>query len=223
MRTNSNVSLQYLGAWLAGNGCVPINNLMEDAATAEISRSQIWQWIRSPKGVLEDGRKVTLELVRTMLREELGGLSDVQHAEAARYAEAASLFEQLVDSYGFNEFLTEPAYADVAAVPEAPQVAVLSRQWQEPAPAERRRPGDACTSVFNAGSPELRSRPRDCCTSRPRRPGCRDRRATLRCHSDGRLDRLRCSGLAARNRPNRTCLPPQTPVPIRRQGPAGRR
>ena len=59
LRNNINVGIQYLGAWLAGNGCVPIYNLMEDAATAEISRSQIWQWIRSPKGVLDDGRKVT--------------------------------------------------------------------------------------------------------------------------------------------------------------------
>jgi len=52
---NINVGIHYLGAWLAGNGCVPIHNLMEDAATAEISRSQVWQWIRSPKGKLEDG------------------------------------------------------------------------------------------------------------------------------------------------------------------------
>jgi malate synthase len=56
LRNNISVGIQYLGAWLAGNGCVPVFNLMEDAATAEISRSQIWQWIRSPKGVLEDGR-----------------------------------------------------------------------------------------------------------------------------------------------------------------------
>jgi malate synthase len=59
LRMNINVGIHYLGAWLAGNGCVPIHNLMEDAATAEISRSQVWQWIRSPKGVLDDGRKVT--------------------------------------------------------------------------------------------------------------------------------------------------------------------
>jgi malate synthase len=55
LRTNINVSLQYIGSWLGGNGCVPINNLMEDAATAEISRSQVWQWIRNPKGTIEDG------------------------------------------------------------------------------------------------------------------------------------------------------------------------
>ena len=63
LRANISVGIQYLGAWLAGNGCVPVFNLMEDAATAEISRSQIWQWIRSPKGVLDDGRKVTRRAV----------------------------------------------------------------------------------------------------------------------------------------------------------------
>src|SRR5687768_18153713 len=57
LRNNIQVGIQYLGAWLSGNGCVPIFNLMEDAATAEISRSQVWQWMRSPKGVLDDGRK----------------------------------------------------------------------------------------------------------------------------------------------------------------------
>ena len=63
LRYNINVGIHYLGSWLAGNGCVPIHNLMEDAATAEISRSQVWQWIRSSKGVLEDGRKVTAGMV----------------------------------------------------------------------------------------------------------------------------------------------------------------
>ena len=71
LRNNISVGIQYIGAWLAGNGCVPVYNLMEDAATAEISRSQIWQWIRSPKGVLDDGRKVTVELFRTLLADEL--------------------------------------------------------------------------------------------------------------------------------------------------------
>ena len=71
LRMNINVGIHYLGAWLGGNGCVPIHNLMEDAATAEISRSQVWQWIRSPKGVLEDGRKVTADLVRALVPEEL--------------------------------------------------------------------------------------------------------------------------------------------------------
>ena len=71
LRTNIQVSIQYLGAWLAGVGCVPIFNLMEDAATAEISRSQVWQWIRSPNGVLDDGRDITADLVRGLIAEEL--------------------------------------------------------------------------------------------------------------------------------------------------------
>src|SRR4029453_10070249 len=71
LRNNISVGIQYLGSWLAGNGCVPVFNLMEDAATAEISRSQILQWIRSRKGVLEDGRKVTKELFRKLLPEEV--------------------------------------------------------------------------------------------------------------------------------------------------------
>src|SRR6202007_817987 len=71
LRYNINVGIHYLGSWLGGNGCVPIHNLMEDAATAEISRSQVWQWIRTPKGVLDDGRKVTADMVRAMIPEEL--------------------------------------------------------------------------------------------------------------------------------------------------------
>ncbi len=71
LRLNINVAIQYIGAWLAGQGAVPIFNLMEDAATAEISRSQVWQWIRSPKGKLDDGRKVTKEMVAAMIPEEL--------------------------------------------------------------------------------------------------------------------------------------------------------
>jgi len=118
LRTNINVSLQYIGSWLGGNGCVPINHLMEDAATAEISRSQIWQWIRSPRGVLDDGRKVTLEMFRTMLSEELKKLSGARGASGSRYDEAAWLLDRLVSSDEFVDFLTEPAYELVAAVPE---------------------------------------------------------------------------------------------------------
>ena len=117
LRTNINVSLQYIGSWMAGQGCVPINNLMEDAATAEISRSQIWQWIRSPKGELSDGRKVTVELFRRLVGEELRKVSSLPGAFGARYDEAAWLLDRLVIDDEFADFLTEPAYEFVAALP----------------------------------------------------------------------------------------------------------
>ena len=113
LRGNISVGIQYIGAWLAGNGCVPVYNLMEDAATAEISRSQIWQWIRSPRGVLEDGRKVTRELVAKLLPEELARVrADLGEDgwRAGRYDEAARLFERLVTDDGYTEFLTLPGY-----------------------------------------------------------------------------------------------------------------
>jgi malate synthase len=108
LRNNISVGIQYLGAWLAGNGCVPVYNLMEDAATAEISRSQIWQWIRSPKGVLDDGRKVTLELFRGLLAEELAKVK--AEMTEGKYDEAAALFDQLTADDPYCEFLTLPAY-----------------------------------------------------------------------------------------------------------------
>ena len=114
LRNNISVGIQYLGAWLAGNGCVPVYNLMEDAATAEISRSQIWQWIRSTKGVLDDGRKITKEMFKQMLPEELQKVHLLVGEEARRagkYEEAARLFEELIIADDFVEFLTLPGYA----------------------------------------------------------------------------------------------------------------
>src|SRR5229473_273482 len=112
LRNNISVGIQYLGAWLAGNGCVPVFNLMEDAATAEISRSQIWQWMRSPKGVLVDGREVTAALFKQLLAEELpkvrAYLGEVAY-NAGRYEEGAQLFEKLTTG-DYVEFLTLPAY-----------------------------------------------------------------------------------------------------------------
>ena len=113
LRNNISVGIQYIGSWLAGNGCVPVYNLMEDAATAEISRSQIWQWIRSPKGVLDDGRKVTKELFRKLLPEELAKVRTLLGEaswKVGRYEEAARLFEQITASDDYVEFLTLPAY-----------------------------------------------------------------------------------------------------------------
>jgi malate synthase len=114
LRLNVDVGIQYLEAWLGGNGCVPIYNLMEDAATAEISRSQVWQWIRSPKGVLDDGRKVTAEMVRAMIPEELAKVKQVApNGDNPSYARAAEIFEQMSTSQDFAEFLTLPLYEEI--------------------------------------------------------------------------------------------------------------
>ena len=117
LRDNVSVSLQYMAAWLNGNGCVPINNLMEDAATAEISRAQIWQWIRHPGGVLADGRKVTAEMFRAMLHEECARLraklGEAAYA-AGRFDAAAQLLEQITTDSRFENFLTLTAYRALA-------------------------------------------------------------------------------------------------------------
>ena len=112
LRLNINVAIQYIGAWLAGQGAVPIFNLMEDAATAEISRSQVWQWIRSPKGRLDDGRKVTKDMVAAMIPEEMAKIRELLGASFAegKYDDAAKIFADLVNNDTFVEFLTLPAY-----------------------------------------------------------------------------------------------------------------
>ena len=112
VRLNINVAIQYIGAWLAGQGAVPIFNLMEDAATAEISRSQVWQWIRSAKGKIDDGRKVTREMVAAMIPEEMQKIRALLGPAFAegRYDEAAGIFADLVNNDTFVEFLTLPAY-----------------------------------------------------------------------------------------------------------------
>ena len=111
LRMNINVGIHYLGAWLAGNGCVPIHNLMEDAATAEISRSQVWQWIRTPKGVLEDGRKITADLVRGLVPEELAKIKD--GGFDGKFDRAAEIFTEMSTKDAFEEFLTLPLYEEI--------------------------------------------------------------------------------------------------------------
>ncbi|CAM2189486.1 malate synthase A [Paraburkholderia sacchari] len=113
LRNNINVGIHYLGAWLAGNGCVPIHNLMEDAATAEISRAQVWQWIRSPKGKLEDGRKVTAELVRELIPQELAKVKAEIGTNTQPYERAAVIFEEMSTSENFVDFLTLPLYEEI--------------------------------------------------------------------------------------------------------------
>jgi malate synthase len=116
LRNNVNVSLQYLAAWLSGNGCVPIHNLMEDAATAEISRAQIWQWIRHPRGVLSDGRRVTVELFRQILAEEQAGLQRSLGASAyaaGNFERASQLLDAITTGEEFATFLTLAAYREL--------------------------------------------------------------------------------------------------------------
>jgi malate synthase len=105
--------VQYLEAWLRGSGAVPIFNLMEDAATAEISRAQLWQWIRHPKGVLVDGRKVTKALFEEVLAEELDKIESTggrERFQGGRFGDAANLFSQLTTNDEFVDFLTLPGY-----------------------------------------------------------------------------------------------------------------
>jgi malate synthase len=113
LRVDINVGLRYLESWLRGAGCVPIFNLMEDAATCEISRAQVWQWIRHPRGVLEDGRKVTVPLFQSVLSEELDKIRSDIGAEAfdgGKFPLARDLFTDLIIRDDFVEFLTLPAY-----------------------------------------------------------------------------------------------------------------
>lgn len=113
LRNNISVSLQYLESWLRGVGCVPINNLMEDAATVEISRAQIWQWMRHSRGVLDDGRRVTLDLFHQLLMEELEKLKDAlgeQLYRTRKFTPAAAILDKIVSDEQFVEFLTLPAY-----------------------------------------------------------------------------------------------------------------
>ncbi len=109
MRNNINVGIHYLGAWLSGNGAVPIHNLMEDAATAEISRSQIWQWIRSPKGYLDTGEKIDVDMVKRWIPEELVRVKSVA-GDSPHFDKAAQVFEQMSTSETFVDFLTLPLY-----------------------------------------------------------------------------------------------------------------
>jgi malate synthase len=113
LRLNIEVALCYIGVWLSGTGCVPIHNLMEDAATAEISRSQVWQWIHSRRGVLDDGRKVTLELARSLIPEVLAGIIAGVSANRfipGHYDQAAEVFDELIAKEPIVEFLTSYCY-----------------------------------------------------------------------------------------------------------------
>jgi len=112
LRLNIDVGIQYLESWLRGSGCVPIYNLMEDAATAEISRTQVWQWLHHG-AELNDGRKITLEMVRStiasvldQLRSQLGP----ERYDLGKFPLASKLFEEMMVSEQLGDFLTLAAY-----------------------------------------------------------------------------------------------------------------
>ncbi|MFI4934027.1 MAG: malate synthase A [Caulobacterales bacterium] len=115
LRENIRVGVQYIEAWLRGRGAVPLYNLMEDAATAEISRAQIWQWINC-KAALADGRTVTAQLFKSLLEEEMATLKVALGSpyESGRFAEAIQIFSDMSLSPDFAEFLTLPAYEVLA-------------------------------------------------------------------------------------------------------------
>jgi malate synthase len=116
LRDNINIAVQYIAAWLGGNGCVPLNHLMEDAATAEISRAQVWQWVHQPTGVLDEGRNITYDLFKALLRDEMDKIRQ-QVGESAfehgHYRRAAQLLDEITASDSFAPFLTSVAYADI--------------------------------------------------------------------------------------------------------------
>jgi malate synthase len=113
LRHNIRVGVQYVEAWLRGSGCVPLYDLMEDAATAEISRAQLWQWLRHGAR-LAGGEAITPALFHDRLAGELSRVAGEVGADryaAGPYAEAADLFARMVTADEFDEFLTLPAYA----------------------------------------------------------------------------------------------------------------
>ncbi|MBC8311984.1 MAG: malate synthase A [Candidatus Marinimicrobia bacterium] len=112
VRENIRVGVQYVESWLRGNGCVPLYNLMEDAATAEIGRAQLWQWIKHD-AVLDDGRTISMELYTSLLEDEMSNLQTLLGDElfsSGKFELAISLFTNMVQKNEFDEFLTLPAY-----------------------------------------------------------------------------------------------------------------
>ena len=116
LRDNISVAVQYMAAWLGGNGCVPLNHLMEDAATAEISRAQVWQWVHHSTGVLDEGRNITYDIFKSLLREEMGKIRELlgdSAFENGHYRRAAQLLDEIIMQDDFSPFLTLVAYADI--------------------------------------------------------------------------------------------------------------
>jgi malate synthase len=122
LKQNVAVGLGYVEAWLRGIGCVPLFNLMEDAATAEISRAQLWQWVHHGAH-LDDGRPVTLQLCEGVIQDELARIQPLVDGSRYEYYEKASaLIRNLIASPTFPEFLTLSAYASVIAAEAGSQL-----------------------------------------------------------------------------------------------------
>ncbi len=114
LRNNISVGIQYMAHWLSGNGCVPLYNLMEDAATAEISRTQVWQWLHHPQGKLEDGRQINLDLVGEIVTQEMTSIKErLDILDSSTIELAARLFEEIVANDQLVDFLTLVAYAHI--------------------------------------------------------------------------------------------------------------
>ena len=113
IKTNIDVGIQYIESWLRGNGCVPIYNLMEDAATAEISRTQIWQWLNNENSQMDDGVAITRDLVESLIPGQMDKIKNLvgdENYRNGKFAEAAELFRELIFSDKLEEFLTLKAY-----------------------------------------------------------------------------------------------------------------
>jgi len=112
VRSNINVGILYLESWLRGNGCVPLYNLMEDAATAEISRSQIWQWVKHGAKTKE-GVVITQEVILALMDQELGKIRELvgnERFDSGLFHQAVDLFKQMTSAEQYPDFLTLPAY-----------------------------------------------------------------------------------------------------------------
>lgn len=114
--SNVSVGLRYLESWLTGKGCVPINNLMEDAATTEICRAQLWQWVKN-RATLADGRTITAKIVQDLISDQVTSLSNNRSkTDAGNVRTAGKLFAQIATAEEFPEFITIPAYEELLAM-----------------------------------------------------------------------------------------------------------
>jgi malate synthase len=173
VRTNINVGIQYVEAWLRGNGCVPIYHLMEDAATAEISRAQLWQW-RKHGAAISGGPKIDDRLLRRLFKEEMEKIRTAAGSEAWRrgkFKEARDLFWEMTVADEFAEFLTLPAYEQIIADARSTSARMARQSGKARKPVARAKP-----QRRSVKKPAAR-RPRSTARKAPARPQKRRRRS----------------------------------------------